>query len=84
MPTTEGGATHHDERWLRPGPGAGSYASVDDLEMYYEVHGTGRPLVLLHDAYMRIAAMGEIVPELEDLAGHRRRAAGPRVYESWS
>ena len=25
------------------------YASVGDLEMYYEIHGTGRPLVLLHD-----------------------------------
>jgi hypothetical protein len=24
------------------------YASVNDLKMYYEVHGSGRSLVLLH------------------------------------
>jgi pimeloyl-ACP methyl ester carboxylesterase len=28
----------------------GQYASVNGLTMYYEVHGTGRPLVLLHGA----------------------------------
>src|SRR5258706_13086086 len=26
----------------------GNYASVDGLKMYYEIHGSGRPLVLLH------------------------------------
>ena len=30
----------------------GEYASVDGLKMYYEIHGTGRPLVLLHGAFM--------------------------------
>ena len=25
-----------------------SYASVNDLEMYYEIHGAGTPLVLIH------------------------------------
>jgi hypothetical protein len=30
----------------------GEYASVGDLKMYYEIHGTGRPLVLLHGAFM--------------------------------
>ena len=24
------------------------YASVNGLDMYYEIHGAGRPLVLLH------------------------------------
>ena len=28
--------------------GTGSYVSVNGLEMYYEIHGTGEPLVLLH------------------------------------
>ena len=28
-------------------PGAGSYASVNGLEMYYEIHGTGRPHIEL-------------------------------------
>jgi pimeloyl-ACP methyl ester carboxylesterase len=33
-----------------PGPAPGQYASVNGLQMYYEIHGpeTGRPLVLLH------------------------------------
>ena len=26
----------------------GSYASVNGLKLYYEIHGSGRPLVLLH------------------------------------
>jgi pimeloyl-ACP methyl ester carboxylesterase len=29
----------------------GKYAGVNGLKMYYEVHGTGRPLVLLHGAF---------------------------------
>ena len=28
--------------------GVGSYASLNGLEMYNEIHGTGRPLILLH------------------------------------
>jgi pimeloyl-ACP methyl ester carboxylesterase len=27
---------------------ASGYAEVNGLRMYYEVHGTGRPLVLIH------------------------------------
>lgn len=30
------------------------YAPINGLEMYYEVHGEGEPLVLLHGAYMSI------------------------------
>jgi pimeloyl-ACP methyl ester carboxylesterase len=29
----------------------GKYAAVNGLKMYYEIHGTGRPLVLLHGAF---------------------------------
>jgi len=29
----------------------GQYADVNGLKMYYEVHGTGRPLVILHGAF---------------------------------
>ena len=32
-------------------PAEGKYASVNGLKMYYEIHGTGRPLVLLHGAF---------------------------------
>jgi pimeloyl-ACP methyl ester carboxylesterase len=40
------------------------YAPVDDLNMYYEIHGSGRPLILLHGAYMTIDMMGSILPGL--------------------
>jgi pimeloyl-ACP methyl ester carboxylesterase len=29
----------------------GQYANVNGLKMYYEIHGTGKPLVLLHGAF---------------------------------
>jgi pimeloyl-ACP methyl ester carboxylesterase len=45
------------------------YAPVNDLSMYYEEHGSGRPLVLLHGAYMTIESME---PLLSGLAGSRR------------
>jgi pimeloyl-ACP methyl ester carboxylesterase len=44
----------------------GSYASVNGLRMYYEIYGTGHPLVVLHGAYMTIETMGEIVPSLAE------------------
>jgi pimeloyl-ACP methyl ester carboxylesterase len=46
-------------------PRAG-YAPVNGLEMYYEIHGTGQPLVVLHGAYMTIETMAEIVPSLAE------------------
>ena len=69
----------------------GDYAEVNGLSMYYEVHGTGQPLVVLHGAYMTIDAMGEVVPELArsrqviavELQGHGRTADidRPLTYE---
>jgi pimeloyl-ACP methyl ester carboxylesterase len=38
------------------------YAPVNGLEMYYEIHGEGRPLLLLHGAFMTAEALGELVP----------------------
>jgi pimeloyl-ACP methyl ester carboxylesterase len=39
------------------------YASVNGLEMYYEIHGTGRPLVLLHGALTTIdTSFGKVLP----------------------
>ncbi|HEV8636803.1 MAG TPA: alpha/beta fold hydrolase [Chloroflexota bacterium] len=57
-------------------------APVNGLEMYYEIHGTGRPLVVLHGAFMTIELMGELVPGLArsrrvvalELQGHGRTA----------
>jgi hypothetical protein len=38
------------------------YASVNDLEMYYEIYGTGQPLVMLHGGYRSIPSLGELLP----------------------
>ncbi|HZB83572.1 MAG TPA: alpha/beta hydrolase [Rubrobacteraceae bacterium] len=69
----------------------GNYAEVNGLNMYYEIHGTGQPLVLLHGAYMTIDLMGEVVPALAEtrqvvaaeLQGHGRTADidRPLTYE---
>ena len=41
------------------------YASVNGLQMYYEIHGEGRPLVLLHGAFSAIGtSFGKVLPGL--------------------
>jgi pimeloyl-ACP methyl ester carboxylesterase len=43
----------------------GSYASVNGLKMYYEIEGTGRPLVLLHGGLCTIeVCLGKLRPAL--------------------
>jgi pimeloyl-ACP methyl ester carboxylesterase len=58
------------------------YAAVNGLEIYYEIHGTGRPLIVLHGAYMTIESMAAVVSSLAEsrqviaieLQGHGRTA----------
>jgi pimeloyl-ACP methyl ester carboxylesterase len=59
----------------------GKYADVNGLKLYYEVHGTGRPIVLLHGAFCTIdACLGTLVKQLAksrqviaiELQGHGR------------
>lgn len=67
------------------------YESIGDLEMYYEVHGEGPPVVLLHGAYMTIDMMGPLLPGLaaqrqviaNEQQGHGRTADvdRPLTYE---
>jgi pimeloyl-ACP methyl ester carboxylesterase len=41
------------------------YAPVNGLQMYYELHGTGRPLVLIHGALSATGtSFGALLPEL--------------------
>ena len=41
------------------------YAPVNGLKLYYEIHGEGQPLVLLHGAYMTIDMnWSQLIPEL--------------------
>jgi pimeloyl-ACP methyl ester carboxylesterase len=42
------------------------YARVNGLEMYYEIHGAGEPLVVLHGAFMTVELMGDLVPTLAE------------------
>jgi pimeloyl-ACP methyl ester carboxylesterase len=45
--------------------GNGRYASINGLKLYYEVHGSGRPLVLLHGGGSTIeSTFGRILSEL--------------------
>jgi len=60
----------------------GLYASVNGLDVYYETHGAGRPLVLLHGGLMSGESFEPILPTLTqrhqvilpDLQGHGRTA----------
>jgi len=59
---------------------AGHRVSVNGMSMYYEVSGSGAPLVVLHGAYMNIPDMGPIIAKLArthrvyapELQGHGR------------
>jgi pimeloyl-ACP methyl ester carboxylesterase len=49
----------------KAGEFASGYAPVNGLQMYYEIHGTGRPLVLLHGAFSGIGtSFGALLPGL--------------------
>src|SRR5713226_3599197 len=46
-------------------PAESGYVPVNGLEMYYEIHGSGRPLVLLHGNLSTIGtSFGKVLPKL--------------------
>src|SRR5258707_2357477 len=46
-------------------PVESGYVPVNDLKMYYEIHGSGRPLVLLHGNLSTIGtSFGKVLPKL--------------------
>lgn len=46
-------------------PANSGYAPVNGIKVYYEVYGEGKPLVLLHGAFMTIEMnWGQLIPEL--------------------
>jgi pimeloyl-ACP methyl ester carboxylesterase len=67
------------------------FAPVNGLQMYYEIHGSGQPLVVLHGAFMTIELLGKLVPELARTRqviavelqghGHTRDIDRPLTYE---
>ena len=36
-----------------------TYAPVNGLQLYYEIHGSGRPLVLLHGGLLTIDSISD-------------------------
>jgi pimeloyl-ACP methyl ester carboxylesterase len=62
--------------------GEGKYADVNGIKLYYEIHGTGHPLILLHGGLGAISMFGPNLPALAqgrqviavDLQGHGRTA----------
>jgi pimeloyl-ACP methyl ester carboxylesterase len=62
-----------------PAP-AGKYAAVNGLKMYYEIQGTGEPVLLLHGAFGNTEGNFTLLPEIArtrkvinvDLEGHGR------------
>lgn len=61
---------------------AGRYADVNGIKLYYEIRGSGRPLILLHGGLGAIEMFGPNLPALArdrqviavDLQGHGRTA----------
>jgi len=91
MPGLKGSATmtgQHEETamtatdWTTEAKGAGQYADVNGINLYYETHGTGRPMILLHGGLGSGEMFGPILPTLTaghqviavDLQGHGRTA----------
>jgi pimeloyl-ACP methyl ester carboxylesterase len=73
-------------------PKSAGYVDVGALEIYYERHGTGRPLVLLHGAFgtiescfaallPRLARHFEVIAVEQQGHGHTRDIDRPLTYE---
>src|SRR5712671_7534777 len=70
------------DQWTGAAHGAGAYADVNGINLYYETHGTGQPLILLHGGLGSGEMFGPVMPMLAerhqviavDLQGHGRTA----------
>src|SRR5947199_2821148 len=68
--------------WTTDAKGTGQYAEVNGINLYFETHGAGRPLILLHGGLGSGEMFGPILPALAarhrvvavDLQGHGRTA----------
>jgi pimeloyl-ACP methyl ester carboxylesterase len=68
--------------WTAEAKGTGRYADVNGINLYFETHGAGRPLILLHGGLGSGEMFGPILPTLAgrhqviavDLQGHGRTA----------
>ena len=68
--------------WTTATKGIGAYADVNGINLYYETHGSGEPMILLHGGLGSGEMFGPILPALTehhqviavDLQGHGRTA----------
>ena len=68
--------------WAAGAQGTGHYAEVNGINLYFETHGAGRPLILLHGGLGSGEMFGPVLPALAerhqviavDLQGHGRTA----------
>src|SRR4030081_350994 len=68
--------------WTTDIKGTGQYAEVNGINLYYETHGAGRPLILLHGGLGSGEMFGPLLPALAErhqviavaLQGHGRTA----------
>jgi pimeloyl-ACP methyl ester carboxylesterase len=71
-----------DTDWTTDAKGTGQYAEVNGITLYFETHGSGRPLILLHGGLGSGEMFGPVIPALAerhrviavDLQGHGRTA----------
>src|SRR6059058_4913026 len=76
--------------WTTDAKGTGQYAEVNGINLYFERHGAGRPLILLHGGLGSGEMFGPILPALTerhqviaaDLQGHGRTADIDRPIDS--
>jgi pimeloyl-ACP methyl ester carboxylesterase len=69
-------------QWTAETAGSGQYADVNGINLYYETHGTGHPMILLHGGLGSGEMFGPLLPSLTDhhqvilvdLQGHGRTA----------
>ncbi|WP_282637330.1 alpha/beta fold hydrolase [Sphingobacterium thalpophilum] len=71
-------------------PSDSGYAAVNGINLYYEVYGSGKPIVLLHGAFMTIGSnWGQLIPELAktrkviaiELQGHGHSPFSERKFD---
>src|SRR5256884_2452517 len=68
--------------WTTDVKGTGQYAEVNGINLYFETHGAGRPMILLHGGLGSGEMFGPVLPLLAerhqvvavDLQGHGRTA----------
>src|SRR5437016_1632406 len=82
IPSEDPGRITMSTDWTAQAKGTGDYAEVNGINLYYETHGAGRPMILLHGGLGSGEMFGPVLPQLAerhqvitvDLQGHGRTA----------